>query len=108
MEGIGNRLRSRADELGLSDSEVARRLGMSQGRYANYIKDAREPDFKTLIRICQVLDLTPDAVLGFTSTEHISDDAQRARQRIMAAMGAMGPDTLRRAAAVMEALLTEA
>lgn len=107
MDGVGEILRQRAQELGLTDSEVARRVGISQSRYANYVKDAREPDYTTLVRICRVLGTTPNAVLGFAASIPLEDEAERSRQRIAAAVAVMQPDTLRRAAALMEALLAE-
>ncbi|MDG1287023.1 MAG: helix-turn-helix transcriptional regulator [Rickettsiales bacterium] len=60
MSGIGENLRKRARELGWSDAEVARQVGISQQRYSRYVKDDREPDFATLRRICEVLELTFD------------------------------------------------
>lgn len=63
MQGLGERLRVRAEELGLSDSEVARRVGISASRYGKYIRDYTEPDYALLVRICGVLGLTPNDVL---------------------------------------------
>lgn len=65
MERWGERLRGRAKELGLTDADVARRLGLTQGRYSTYVNMTREPDFATLVRICKALQTTPDEVLGF-------------------------------------------
>lgn len=64
MRGVGSRLRRRAAELGLSDAEVARRVGITPRRYGNYVTDAREPDFATLVGICQALQMTPGEALG--------------------------------------------
>lgn len=57
-------LRKRAEELGLSHAEVARRAGLSETRYGNYATGQREPDFATLIRIASVLATTPNNLLG--------------------------------------------
>ena len=62
--GWGERLRERGRALGLTDSEVARRLGLSQRRYSSYVNESREPGFADLLRICEVLRVTPDHVLG--------------------------------------------
>lgn len=105
METFGERLRLRAKELGLSDSEVARRLGLSQARYSNYVNGNREPDNATLVRICRVLDTTPDAILGFSEVVLVSSEEDSLTQRITAAAHAMTVDTLRIAAAVMDALV---
>ena len=44
MKGFGERLRARAKELGLTDSEVARRTGLTQRRNSNYVNETVEPD----------------------------------------------------------------
>src|ERR1700750_3131263 len=48
MPGLGARLAARARELGLSNAEVARRAGLSERRFGNYVTDTREPDLHTL------------------------------------------------------------
>jgi len=63
MDGFGERLRARAQDLGLSDAEVARRAGLSVNRYGNYVRNTREPDLATLVRIAEVLGTTPDGLL---------------------------------------------
>jgi transcriptional regulator with XRE-family HTH domain len=62
---LGESLRHRAQELSLSDAEVARRAGLSSRRYGHYATGSREPDLATLIRICRVQQTTPNALLGF-------------------------------------------
>lgn len=69
MDGIGKTLRQRAREFGWSDAEVARRVGIQPRRYSNYVNDEREPDFETLLEICRVLDLAPNALFGFQPPE---------------------------------------
>ncbi len=65
MEGVGQILRRRARELGLSDAEVARRVGIQPRRYNNYVNDEREPPFETLVAICRQLALEPNELFGF-------------------------------------------
>ena len=64
MRGMGNRLRARAQALGISDSEVARRLGISQTRYSKYVTDANEPDLVTVAKLCRLLGMTSEELLG--------------------------------------------
>ncbi|WP_316173181.1 helix-turn-helix transcriptional regulator [Bradyrhizobium sp. SZCCHNRI2049] len=66
MQVLGQKLRSRAKELGFSNAEVARRAGLSERRYAFYVTGDREPDLSTLLRICKVLTTTPNALLGIS------------------------------------------
>jgi transcriptional regulator with XRE-family HTH domain len=58
------RLRKRAKELGISNAEAARRIGLTERRYAHYVSGSREPDLATLIRIARVLETTPNELLG--------------------------------------------
>lgn len=88
MESWGERLRARGRELGMSDSEVARRVGMTQRRYSSYVNMTREPNFSDLLRICEGLAVTPDYVLGVTGIEP-GDDAGRRVAAALAQMPAM-------------------
>lgn len=67
MDGWGERLKQRARDLGLTDVDVARRLGLAQGRYSAYVNEAREPDLKLFVRICAALGTTPDVILGVSA-----------------------------------------
>ncbi len=100
----GERLRLRARELGLSDSEVARRLGLSQSRYAHYVSGVREPDYATFARICRVLAFSPNDALGFAEVPEQPTEIQRLRERIQATLEVLGLPTLRTANAVLGVL----
>jgi transcriptional regulator with XRE-family HTH domain len=63
MEGLGARLRARAQALGLSDAEVARRAGLGEQRYGHYVRGVHAPDLDTLVRIARVLGATTDSLL---------------------------------------------
>ena len=103
MQGMGPRLRARARELGLSDSEVARRLDISQPRYANYVADTNEPDMGTFVRICRALGTTPDVVLAFGESPG-SPDEDVLKARIAVAADTLDAARLRVAAALMDTL----
>jgi transcriptional regulator with XRE-family HTH domain len=64
MTLFASRLRQRAEELGISNAEAARRVGLSERRYAHYVSGKREPDLATLVRISEVLGTTPNWLLG--------------------------------------------
>ena len=64
MDMFGSRLRQRAKELGISNSEAARRAGLTERRYGHYIAGNREPDLATLVRIAKVLGSSPNWLLG--------------------------------------------
>lgn len=104
MDGIGSRLRARARALGLSDAEIARRLGFGPSRYTNYISDLREPDFATLLRICELLGTTPNDILGVGEQVPALSTPEALRGQIALAAAAMDIDMLRLAAEMMSVL----
>ncbi len=65
MEKLGESLRKRAQELGLTDTDVAHRAGLAPRRYGFYATGDRQPDYQTFIAICKALDTTPNFLLGF-------------------------------------------
>jgi transcriptional regulator with XRE-family HTH domain len=85
MEGFGARLAARARELGLSNAEVARRTGLSERRFGNYVADYREPDLQTLASLTKVLLVTSDALLGLSS-ETGKDQSDRLLEQIETAL----------------------
>lgn len=104
MEPFASNLRKRAEALGISNAEAARRAGLSERRYGNYVSGRREPDLATLARIAKVLATTPNDLLGEeVSTAHQSSD-ELARHRIIAATTVLGEDDLERVAVMVEAL----
>ncbi len=51
-------------EKGLTQNEVASLLGVSKSCYAGYEQGYREPDFKTLTKLCAILEVSSDTLLG--------------------------------------------
>jgi transcriptional regulator with XRE-family HTH domain len=64
MEVFSNRLRQEARMLGLADVQVARRAGLTERRYGNYVAGIREPDLLILVKITTALSTTPNRLLG--------------------------------------------
>lgn len=92
-------MRQRASEIGLSDAEVARRAGLDEGRYGNYVRDTREPDLATLVKISRVLGTTPNALLG------IIDDAPIEHSSALAALNALDDDARQLATKLLNAMV---
>jgi transcriptional regulator with XRE-family HTH domain len=104
-QGIGEKLRARARELALTDAEVARRLGLAQSRYAHYVSGTREPDFRTLQRICKTLGVSPDYLLGFCEeTDQLTSEQEILQTRAMLALRVMGVRDLRLAADLLDVI----
>jgi transcriptional regulator with XRE-family HTH domain len=105
MDLFAKRLRERARQLELSDAEVARRAGLAERRYGHYVRGLREPDFATLIRICGVLDLTPNDLLMRDRSPRQSSVHDRWLSRLVAAGRKLDADDLKLAVRQIEALI---
>ena len=64
MDIFAKRLSERAKQLGISNAEAARRVGLEERRYAHYASGRREPDLATLKNIAEILETTPNWLLG--------------------------------------------
>ena len=106
MDGLGQVLRDRAAFLGLSDSEVARRAGLSQARYHNYVAEVNEPDLATLVRICRTLGISPNEALGYNEQVPVPSGDALARERVHSAVQAIEGEALALMADVLEALVS--
>jgi transcriptional regulator with XRE-family HTH domain len=102
VEQFTKRLRERAQELDLSDAEVARRAGLAERRYGHYVRGNRQPDFETLLRIGAVLDVTPNDLL-LASNRTVSEH-DRWLSRLTATARMLGTDDLILAVRQIEAL----
>lgn len=80
MEQFSKQLKLRAEMLGLSNAEVARKLGLSERRYSHYVTGAREPDLAMVVRIAKTLGTTPNELLGFSEGNGVSKKAALAEQ----------------------------
>ncbi|MDE5667074.1 MAG: helix-turn-helix transcriptional regulator [Clostridia bacterium] len=61
---INNRLKDLRSEKGLTQKEVAEQLKVSTTCYSGYEQGYREPDLKTLIKICKFFEVSSDYLLG--------------------------------------------
>jgi transcriptional regulator with XRE-family HTH domain len=63
---LGKRIAALRKEKGLSQYELADRLGFSRGKLANYEQGTREPDYETLIKIADFFEVSTDYLLRGT------------------------------------------
>ncbi|KZM54943.1 helix-turn-helix domain-containing protein [Aeribacillus pallidus] len=61
---FGKRLASLRKKMGISQYELADRLGFSRGQLANYEQGKRQPDFDTLQKIADFFEVSTDYLLG--------------------------------------------
>lgn len=55
----GNYIKQRRSNLGLTQEEVAEKLGISQVAYGRYELGMREPNFSLILKISEILDFKP-------------------------------------------------
>lgn len=65
-EAIGYRLRMARQRKDLLQKKVAKILGINAGTLSNYEAGKREPDNDTLIKLCNLYDVTVEYVLNGT------------------------------------------
>lgn len=104
MEVFAKNLRQRAQELGLANAEVARRVGLSERRYAHYVSGRNEPDLAMLLKIADVLHSTPNDLL-VEANAATNDKRAILVDRLTAAATVMTDDDLQAAVAQAEAVV---
>lgn len=75
LHTIGNKLLCIRKRMGLTQAEVAEAAGLSDRTYADIERGTVNMRTETILRICNVLHITPDEIL---TEENIS---QQARQK---------------------------
>ena len=87
---FASNLRKRAEELGISNDEAARRVGLNERRYGNYFSGRGGLNPATLVRIATVLETSPNALLSFgDQTETVGP-----KTKLLAAANMLAPADL--------------
>jgi len=60
---IGRRIRKYREERGLSQRELAKRIGVSNSRISNWEQGVNRPDVDLLASICGALNVSPSELL---------------------------------------------
>ena len=69
------KLRKRRD---ITQTEMAKKLSVTQSTYAHYERGSRDPTYTTFIKICQIFDVSADYLLGLSDTKkHITLESIR-------------------------------
>lgn len=63
LQAIGNKLLSIRKRMGMTQAEVAESAGLSDRTYADIERGTVNMRIETILRICNVLHITPDEVL---------------------------------------------
>ena len=78
MDTIGTRISKRRKELGMTQEDLAVKLGVSAQAVSKWENDASCPDISLLPKLVKVLDITTDELLtGKTSKVQVLPETQR-------------------------------
>lgn len=69
VETFPKRLREARKAAGLTQQQVADKLGMTQGAYTNYENQRREPSITMLCRLSRILKRSTDWLFGLKQEE---------------------------------------
>ena len=64
---IGSRIAARRRALGLTQAQVSERCEVNDNYISNIERSKSIPSLETLMRLCEALEITPDALLLGTS-----------------------------------------
>lgn len=76
LRTIGNKLLTIRKRMGMTQAEVAEAAGLSDRTYADIERGSVNMRTETILRICDVLHITPDEVLTEESTSLATRQAE--------------------------------
>lgn len=74
---FGNRLQERREELNMSRSELAKKLGVTQGAIWNYETGVSSPKETIMLKMFDVLGVEPNYLFQDNFTNKIEDDNEQ-------------------------------
>ena len=83
---IGNKLFSFRKRMGMTQAEVAEAAGLSDRTYADIERGSVNMRIETILRICEVLHITPDEILTDDSVSPASK-----QEELMVRLNACSP-----------------
>lgn len=76
LRAVGNKLLSIRKRMGMTQTEVAEAAGLSDRTYADIERGSVNMRTETILRICNVLHITPDEVLTEESTSMTAQQSE--------------------------------
>ena len=91
MNEFSRKLKKLRQSRGLTQADVAVRLGISASTVGMYEQGRREPDLETMQKICKLYNVTPDYLVyaDFDAPSEISDMINEIRARMKQSQGMM-------------------
>lgn len=68
MVELGQKLRELRQELGMTQLQVANRIGVTSSIVSAYENDVRQPSYTALIKLATLFHVSTDYLLGVTET----------------------------------------
>ena len=82
LDGLGKKIKMVREFKGLTLEEFGKKLGFSR-QYAQYLENANNMTLSSLIAICRVLEVTPNALLGYDAElENFMREIETAKEKI--------------------------
>lgn len=78
---IGRQLRTLLDQDGITQKKLAKDLNMSTTTLNGYVKNRRQPDASTMIRLASYFDTTTDFLYGLTTLREPMSSPYNADER---------------------------
>jgi transcriptional regulator with XRE-family HTH domain len=107
---LGSGLLRARERLGLTQAEVASRVGLAHAVYGRIERGHMLPSVPTLFRLCSALNVSANVLLGFTSGEEVvaptpeeSGDSPELR-RLASILRTLSPSALRTMSALASAI----
>lgn len=88
MDTLGERIAFLRDNMEMTQTELAEKIGITPMTLAKYTKDLNEPRSSTIMKLAQVLNTTSDYIIGLTDdfspahTPALSTDNRREQELI--------------------------
>lgn len=92
------KLKEYREAAGISQAELARRVGISRSRYNNYELGVRTADYETLLKLADELGCAVSALLDVETvgSGFAADYATLSREEILSKLTALSDEDLRR------------
>ncbi len=80
---IGNQLNQLLEEHGVKQKELADFLNLSASTVNGYVRNRRQPDANTLVRLASYFNTSTDYIYGLTSVREPSVSSYTAEERLL-------------------------
>ncbi|PAE66221.1 transcriptional regulator [Bacillus subtilis] len=67
----------------LTQEEMASKIGVHRGTYANYERGHRQPDYETLVKIADFFEVTTDYLLRDTESENLDRTYKEQAKKVL-------------------------